>query len=81
MMKFYGMSSNDAMIKHGSSVRNYRASEGKTTYVSLKGPIKNCVKEILGGIRSACSYTDSKTLKTLKNNSVFIKCNRTVDNI
>lgn len=60
---FYGMSSSTAMDKHHGGVAEYRASEGKTVEVPYRGDVKNTMNDILGGIRSACTYTGAGKLK------------------
>lgn len=69
---FYGMSSDTAMKKHYGSVSDYRTSEGRTIKVEYKGPVENTIKDILGGIRSACTYIGSKNLSDIYNHSRFI---------
>merc|ERR1719403_376688 len=70
---FYGMSSNTAMQKYSGGVANYRASEGKTVKVAYKGSVHGIMTTTLGGIRSACTYTGSKTLKELPKRCTFIR--------
>lgn len=70
---FYGMSSETAMNKHSGGVANYRASEGKTVEVPFKGDVKNTVIDILGGIRSTCTYVGAKRLKELTKRTTFIR--------
>lgn len=70
---FYGMSSNTAMSKYSGGVANYRASEGKTVEVGYKGPVEDTVKDILGGIRSTCTYVGAKRLKELTKRTTFIR--------
>jgi len=76
-MQFYGMSSSTAMNKHNGGVANYRSSEGKTVMIQYKGPVKNTILDILGGLRSACTYIGSKTLKEISKRTTFIKVNNT----
>ena len=71
-MKFYGMSSKAAMDKHSGGVAEYRASEGKEVLVPYRGRVENTVREILGGLRSACTYTGSRNLKELPKRTTFI---------
>ena len=59
---FYGMSSSTAMDKHHGGVADYRASEGKTVEIECRGDVKNTIQDILGGLRSACTYTGSAKL-------------------
>ena len=60
---FYGMSSDTAMEKHYGKMDKYRSSEGRTVKIPYKGKIVNTVLNYLGGIRSTCTYINSKTLK------------------
>jgi GMP reductase len=71
--KFYGMSSETAMNKHVGGVANYRASEGKTVQVPFKGDVSATLKEILGGIRSTCTYVGASKLKELTKRTTFIR--------
>lgn len=71
--QFYGMSSKDAMINHATGVAQYKAAEGKTVSLKSRGSIKNTIEEILGGLRSTCSYTGSKNLEELKSNIEFFE--------
>jgi GMP reductase len=70
---FYGMSSTTAMEKHAGGVASYRASEGKTVEVPYRGPIEDTVRDILGGIRSACTYVGAGALKELTKRTTFIR--------
>ena len=70
---FYGMSSKTAMDKHSGGVAEYRASEGKTVKVPYKGPVADTVKDILGGVRSTCTYVGASKLKELSKRTTFIR--------
>ncbi len=70
---FYGMSSATAMKKHSGGVAEYRASEGKTVYVPYKGKVADTVSDILGGIRSTCTYVGASQLKELSKRTTFIR--------
>lgn len=78
---FYGMSSKKAMEKHTGNVANYRTSEGKHVLIELKGPVENTILDILGGIRSTCTYVGSYTLKDLSKHTTFIRVNNQLNNI
>ncbi|MCD0471969.1 GMP reductase [Flavobacterium sp. JAS] len=71
--QFYGMSSTTAMDKHVGGVAEYRASEGKTVQVPFKGNVINTVLDILGGIRSTCTYVGASRLKELTKRTTFIR--------
>jgi GMP reductase len=70
--QFYGMSSMTAMTIHAGGVADYRASEGKTVLVPCRGPIAETVRDILGGVRSACTYVGAAALKELTKRTTFI---------
>ena len=78
-LKFYGMSSEDAMKAHNGGVGTYRTSEGKSTSVEYKGPVMNVIQEITGGLRSACAYVGARTLKDLPKCATFVRVNRVHD--
>ena len=71
--KFYGMSSETAMNKHMGGVAEYRASEGKTVQILFKGNVNTTLKDILGGIRSTCTYVGASKLKELTKRTTFIR--------
>ncbi len=73
--KFYGMSSSTAMEKHVGGVAEYRASEGKTVEVPFKGHVENTLQDILGGLRSTCTYVGAQRLKELTKRTTFIRVN------
>ncbi len=70
---FYGMSSETAMGKHAGGVAEYRASEGKTVKVPYRGPVATTVQDILGGVRSTCTYVGAAQLKELTKRTTFIR--------
>ena len=71
--EFYGMSSETAMKKYVGRVANYRASEGKRVLIKYRGPVDNTMKDILGGIRSTCTYVGAPKLKELSKRTTFIR--------
>tara|TARA_Y100000780_G_scaffold174177_1_gene159258 strand:- start:253 stop:1290 length:1038 start_codon:yes stop_codon:yes gene_type:complete len=80
-MKFYGMASKTAMDRHGHSNREYRGEEGKTVTVPYCGPVKNTVIDMLGSIRSACTYIGARRLKDLSKCTTFVRVNNTHNRI
>jgi GMP reductase len=74
--RFYGMSSTEAMESHHGSVADYRASEGRSVNVPYRGPVKNTVLDILGGIRSTCTYVGAHRLKELSKRTTFIRVSK-----
>ena len=76
---FYGMSSDTAMNKHHGGVASYRSSEGKTVKVPYKGPVIHTIQNILGGVRSTCTYVGASRLKDLSKCATFVRVNRKVN--
>ena len=70
---FYGMSSQSAMEKHSGGVADYRASEGKTVRIRHRGAVEETLQDILGGVRSACTYVGAARLKELSRRTTFIR--------
>jgi len=78
---FYGMSSDTAMNKHSGGVATYRASEGKTVKVPYRGPVEKTINQILGGVRSACTYTGARRIKDLSKCCTFVRVNRQLNTV
>jgi GMP reductase len=74
-IKFYGMSSKQAMEKYYGGMADYKASEGDCLYMDSKGPAKLVAQDIMGGLRSACSYVGAGTIKDLSKCTTFVRCN------
>jgi GMP reductase len=70
---FYGMSSSTAMSKHVGGVAEYRSSEGKTVEVPYRGPVEETLRDILGGVRSTCTYVGAAELRELSKRTTFIR--------
>lgn len=76
---FYGMSSDTAMNKHHGGIAEYRSSEGRTVEIPHRGPVKKTVLDLLGGLRSTCTYVGAPTLKQLSKCTTFIRVNRQIN--
>jgi GMP reductase len=79
--RFYGMSSSEAMERHHGMMPDYRASEGRSVNIPYRGPVKNTILDILGGIRSACTYVGAHRLKELSKRTTFIRVTRQLNEI
>jgi GMP reductase len=80
-IQFYGMSSDTAMTKHHGGVADYRSSEGRTVTIPYKGSVKNTVLDLLGGLRSTCTYVGASSLKHLSKCTTFIRVNRQINDV
>lgn len=81
LVTFYGMSSDTAMNKHHGGVAEYRSSEGRTVQIKYKGAVKDTVLDLLGGLRSACTYVGAPTLKQLSKCTTFIRVTKQYNDI
>lgn len=70
---FYGMSSEVAMKKHAGGVAEYRASEGRAVEVPFRGTVEHTLRDVLGGLRSTCTYVGAAKLKELSRRTTFIR--------
>ena len=76
-VQFYGMSSKSANEKHFGGLKDYRSSEGRTVLVPYRGSVADTVQEILGGVRSTCTYAGAVRLKHLSRCTTFVRCTQT----
>jgi GMP reductase len=78
---FYGMSSDTAMNKHSGGMASYRSSEGRTVEIKYKGAVEDTVLDLLGGLRSSCTYVGASSLKQLSKCTTFIRVNRQINDV
>lgn len=78
---FYGMSSTEAMKKYYGSVEKHRTSEGRVVKTKSKGSLYNTIQDILGGVRSACTYVGANSLKEMSKRTTFIRVNNTLNRV
>lgn len=76
-LKFYGMSSKEAMEKHHNGVAHYRTSEGRCVHVPYKGKAIEVFQDVCGGIRSASTYIGASKIKDFGKKTTFIMVNNT----
>ena len=76
-MKFYGMSSFEAQEKYQGGVKDYSAAEGRCAEVPYKGHVAEVLREVAGGLRSACAYVGADRLKDFSKCCTFVRCTRT----
>ena len=76
-MEFFGMSSVEAQEEFSGGVKNYAAAEGKCVELDCKGPVRPLLRDIKGGLRSACAYVGAAELKELSKCTTFVRVART----
>ena len=59
----------------------YRASEGKSVEVPYRGDINDTIHDILGGVRSTCTYVGAAKLKELSRRTTFIRVTQQLNNV
>lgn len=80
-VQFYGMSSDTAMTRYKGGVAEYRASEGKTVKVPYRGDVSGALQDILGGLRSTCTYVGARRLKELTKRTTFIRVTQQINTV
>jgi len=80
-MRFYGMSSREAMEKYAGGVAEHRAAEGKEVLLDYRGPVEGTLQDILGGVRSACTYVGARKLKELSKCTTFIRVSQQLNEV
>jgi len=75
-IEFYGSSSEEANEKHYGGLADYRSSEGKKVRIKYRGNLDGTVRDILGGVRSSCTYVGAPSLKQLSKCTTFVRVNQ-----
>ena len=75
-VQFYGMSSDAANTKHFGGLKDYRSSEGREVLVPYRGDVAATVQDLLGGLRSTCTYAGALRLKHLMRCTTFVRCSQ-----
>ena len=79
--EFYGMSSDRAREVHGKRKDGYRGNEGRLVHLPDRGPVSNTVEDILGGVRSACTYIGARRLKDMPKCASFVTTNNVLNKV
>ena len=82
-VEFYGMASSTALDKFYSNNKgkDYKASEGKHVTIPYKGALENTLLDLLGGIRSTCTYIGAKKIKDISKCTTFVCVNNQLNNV
>ena len=79
--EFYGMSSDRAREVHGKRKDGYRGNEGRAVILPDRGPVKETIEDILGGVRSSCTYIGARRLKDIPKCASFVRCNQSLNTV
>lgn len=71
--QYRGMASKDAQVSWRGGVPEGMAPEGESTFVNVKGHVKDVILELSGGIRSGMSYVNATTISEIKEKARFIE--------
>lgn len=75
--EFYGMSSEHANEIYSGGLKDYKAAEGRKVRIPYRGKVEATVQDILGGLRSACTYVGARELRELPKCTTFVRVNST----
>ena len=79
--RFYGMSSKTAMDQYSGGVAPYRAAEGKETLVPHRGAVEHTMLDIMGGVRSACTYVGARRLREFSKRTTFVRVSQQLNEV
>ena len=79
--EFYGMSSDRAREVHGKRKDGYRGNEGRAVILPDRGPVKETIEDLLGGVRSSCTYIGARRLKDIPKCASFVRCNQPLNTV
>jgi len=80
-VEFYGMSSDRAREVHGKRKDGYRGNEGRLISLPHRGPVQETVEDILGGVRSACTYIGARRLKDMPKCASFVTVHNNINKV
>jgi len=76
-VNLYGLGSTKQYNRHGVSEKEYRPNEGRDLLIPAKGHIKDIINQILGGLRSVCTYVGVSHITLLSSHAQFVRVNST----
>ena len=59
----------------------HRASEGKTVEIPYRGDVTATVLDVLGGVRSACTYIGAGKIKEMPKRTTFIRVTQQINEV
>lgn len=73
LKRFRGMASKEAQDDFMGGMSDWKTAEGVSLEVVCKGPVKNVIQDIMGGIRSGLTYCGALTIKDLQRKAQFME--------
>lgn len=71
--RFRGMASREAQEDFMGSMSEWKTAEGIAIEVPCRGPVKDIIQDIMGGIRSGMTYCGAETIKDLQRKAQFLE--------
>jgi len=71
--RFRGMASREAQEDFMGGMSEWKTAEGVSVDVPCRGPVKNIILDIMGGIRSGMTYCGASTIKDLQRKAQFME--------
>lgn len=71
--QFRGMASKEAQEDFMGAMQEWKTAEGVALEVPARGPVRNVLLDILGGIRSGLTYCGAAEIRELKRKAQFIE--------
>ncbi len=59
----------------------FRASEGKTVELEYRGDVHVTILDVLGGLRSTCTYVGAGKLKEISKRTTFIRVTQQTNDV
>jgi len=69
------------MEKYSGGVADYRSSEGKEVLIPVKGHVRDTVLDLLGGVRSTCTYIGAKSMEEMEELTTFIRVSQQLNEV
>lgn len=73
MKKYRGMASKDAQVSWRGNMQKGMAPEGESRMIPCKGSVENVIDELSGGVRSAMTYLNARSLEEITKNALFME--------
>ena len=77
--EFYGMSSDRAREVHGQRKDGYKGNEGRLISLPDRGPVAKTLEDIIGGVRSACTYIGARRIKDMAKCASFVTTHNVIN--
>lgn len=71
--RFRGMASKEAQDDFMGGMAEWKTAEGVAVEVPARGPVKEVVQDLMGGIRSGMTYCGALTIKDLQRKAQFME--------